>query len=211
MAVKAAVLYEMVSMKGKKNHMVKLLIGNVLEMCVKKVLALVKKKDRARPHRCPKFDHDDVVIYTPKGDHVGTKMKVWYTRATAKTEGTKRGQIRRQKWCCEKLQDGKPIELVLQRGEAFKEMESVCVVERNHTQRTAQKATWGKPAVSTPFLPVLLKMMKRERKPFSTSWLVDVERVYMPLIVYDSLRSTTHSRKATTKLAPTSYVLPDLL
>ncbi|TQE00558.1 hypothetical protein C1H46_013802 [Malus baccata] len=51
-----------------------------------------KRKDSAQPHRCPKFDHDDVVIYTPEGEHARTKMKVWYTRAVAKTGGTKGGK-----------------------------------------------------------------------------------------------------------------------
>ncbi|KAB2615037.1 hypothetical protein D8674_021625 [Pyrus ussuriensis x Pyrus communis] len=85
---------------------------------------------------------------------------------------------------------------------------------------TTQRATRRrKPEASTLFLPVLLKMVKGEGKPFSTSWLVDVERVYIPLnldnhwvamemnlkasriTVYDSLRSTTHSWKAYNKIS----------
>ncbi|CAN6725343.1 unnamed protein product [Malus baccata var. baccata] len=95
---------------------------------------------------------------------------------------------------------------------------------------TTQRATRGwKPKASTPFLPGLLKTVKQEGEPFSTSWLVDVERVYMPLnldkhwvamemnlkasriTVYDSLRSTKRSRNTTIKLTPIFYVLPDFL
>ncbi|RXI09398.1 hypothetical protein DVH24_034015 [Malus domestica] len=54
--------------------------------------------------------------------------------------------------------------------------------EYDHTQRTYQRATRGrKPETSTPFVPVILKTVKEEGEPFSTFWLVDVERVYMPL------------------------------
>ncbi|KAM1068238.1 hypothetical protein ACFX1Q_000193 [Malus domestica] len=54
--------------------------------------------------------------------------------------------------------------------------------EHDHTQRTDQRATRGrKPETSTPFVPVILKTVKEDGEPFSTFWLVDVERVYMPL------------------------------
>ena len=84
--------------------------------------------------------------------------------------------------------------------------------EHDHTQKIAKRATRGrKPESSTPFLHVLLKIVKGEGEPISTSWLVDVKKVYMPLnldnhwvamkmnlkalriILYDSLRSTMHS------------------
>ncbi|KAB2635734.1 hypothetical protein D8674_026268 [Pyrus ussuriensis x Pyrus communis] len=84
----------------------------------------------------------------------------------------------------------------------------------DYTQMTTQRTTRGqKPESFTPFLPILLKTMKGEGEPFSTSWLVDVEmnKKALRITVYDSLRSTMHSQKVTTKLAPISYVLTDVL
>ncbi|KAB2622468.1 hypothetical protein D8674_024650 [Pyrus ussuriensis x Pyrus communis] len=80
-----------------------------------------------------------------------------------------------------------------------------------------------------PMCPNNSYSMKGEGKPFSTSWLVDVERAYMPpnldhhwvvvemnlaarrIMVYDSLMSKTNARKANAKLAPLASVLSDFL
>ncbi|TQE10655.1 hypothetical protein C1H46_003768, partial [Malus baccata] len=52
----------------------------------------------------------------------------------------------------------------------------------DHTVRTAHRATRGrKPESSTSFLHVLLKTVKGKGEPFSTSWLVNVESMCMPL------------------------------
>ncbi|KAB2623659.1 hypothetical protein D8674_039665 [Pyrus ussuriensis x Pyrus communis] len=100
--------------------------------------------------------------------------------------------------------------------------------EHSYNAMATKRTTRGfKANTATEFLPVLLKTVKGEGEPFSTSWLVDVEKVYMPLnlghhwvavemnliarriMVYDSLMSKTNTHKATTKLAPLTSMLPD--
>ena len=59
-------------------------------MC-NKVLALVREMIMHEHAGVQSSSDDDVAIYTPKGEHVGTKRKVCYTRALVKTGGTKGG------------------------------------------------------------------------------------------------------------------------
>lgn len=83
---------------------------------------------------------DDVVIYTPNDEHVGTKRKDRYKRGTSKTVGMKRGAKKKMEVVhhmtlifditkCEKLQDCEPNETILQKEVVFKATERNCVVD----------------------------------------------------------------------------------
>ncbi|RXH95453.1 hypothetical protein DVH24_007953 [Malus domestica] len=121
-----------------------------------KVLALVGERI-AHEHAevQSSVDDDNVVIYTPEGEHIGRKRKVRYTKVMAKTWGTE---------------------------ERAKKKMKMTYYQRDHTVRTAHRATRGrKPKSSTSFLHVLLKTVKGKGESFSTSWLVNVESLCMPL------------------------------
>ncbi|KAM1068237.1 hypothetical protein ACFX2A_000222 [Malus domestica] len=150
---------------------------------------------------------------------MAVKVAALYEMVSTKGKNNKRvvkTGVNKVKWGKPRDQEGRRL------------WETYC--EHDHTQRTDQRATRGrKPETSTPFVPVILKTVKEDGEPFSTFWLVDVERVYMPLnldnhwvavemnlkasriTMLDSLQSTTHSRKMMKKLAPISYVLADVL
>lgn len=71
--------------------------GSPLDVC-KKIVGLLEQRVSDQYEVVKSFDdYDEVVIYTPEGKHVGTKMKVWSTRATSKSMETRRGQKKKMK------------------------------------------------------------------------------------------------------------------
>ncbi|KAB2597316.1 hypothetical protein D8674_000236 [Pyrus ussuriensis x Pyrus communis] len=138
-----------------------------------------------------------------RGKHVGTNRNVRYTKMATKI-GAPKGAKKKKKVVrhttltfdmtkCEKLQDGELREHVLQKGalQYFYQFHilknAVELLYMSFTLyfdcvQTYYEVTRGrKLEMSTPFVPVILKIVKEEGKPFFTFWLVDVEKVYMPL------------------------------
>ncbi|RXH97544.1 hypothetical protein DVH24_007890 [Malus domestica] len=130
-------------------------------------------------------DDNEVVIDTLEGQHVGTKRKVLCTRATSKS------------------MDAKCVVEVMQ---YFHHLNKLKEKDKNYDERNVELKTIGwKGVASKQFEPVSYRIV------IGKGVAIELNLKDGSIYVYDLMKTTTHTRQTTTKLAPITHVLLDVL